>query len=158
MEIKSIDSAHQLVVTHELSVVRARRAHLRRSCQGLEAALAAPLADRDGAWATELAQALDRLRQALDAHIEITEGPDGLFEQVRADAPRLEPSLRRLHREHGDMRARLAAAAAELAATDDRDLGHLRQRLTASLTQLTRHRQRGADLLYQAYQLDLGGE
>ncbi len=142
----------------ELPAIRVRRAHLRRACEELEAALAAPLAGPSDDWARQVVSAVVRTRQAFAAHVSITEGRDGLFEQVRAEAPRLDGALRRLHREHGDIAAQLAAAGAQLETPDEAALQRAREQLTTVLAGLSRHRQRGADLLYQAYDIDIGGE
>ncbi|MGV9302895.1 MULTISPECIES: hemerythrin domain-containing protein [unclassified Nonomuraea] len=143
----------------ELATLRKRRAHLRRAAEELDRALAAPPAGRAAEWAHELTPVLARMREAFDAHISIVEGPDGLFDEVRTAAPRLDGMLRRLHREHLEIAAQLAAAEDELAAPGDEPaVERLRQRLTAVVTALGRHRRRGADLLYQAYEIDIGGE
>jgi hypothetical protein len=150
----------QDAVTHtpELSVVRTGRAHLRRACQELEVTLSAPLTGREVDWSLDVATALTRLQESFAAHVSLTEGAGGLFEQVRADTPRLEAALRRLHGEHLDLADKLASAGQQLSAPDEADLSRARSQLTQVLALLSRHRQRGADLLYQAYQVDIGGE
>ena len=62
-------------------------------------------------------------------------------------------------REHVDLRARLAAALGEIDSADERglDLGALREDLTGLIGALVRHRQRGSDLVYEAFEVDLGG-
>lgn len=147
-----------LTPPESLPTVRARRAHLHQACQEVEAALAAPLSGRPDEWLAHLAPAVAGLRQAFDAHISITEADDGLFTQIRGDAPRLEPRLHRLHREHTDIAAALATAEDELRSGDPDELEAARDRLTTTLGALIRHRQRGADLLYEAYEVDIGGE
>ncbi|MFE3448279.1 hemerythrin domain-containing protein [Nonomuraea sp. NPDC059194] len=142
----------------ELLTLRMRRAHLHRACGALELALAAPPAGGAHDWARELAPVVARLREAFAAHVSIVEGPEGLFEEIRVEAPRLDGLLRRLHREHGEITAELAAAEQELSASDEAAMERVRARLTATLSALSRHRRRGADLLYQAYEIDIGGE
>jgi hypothetical protein len=144
--------------SRELSEVRAQRSHLRRACQGLELALAAPLTGRLDEWAHHVEPAVVRIREAFAIHVSITEGRGGLFEQIRSDAPRLVPALGRLHREHRDIAAELATAQEELGTAGEDSMAEVRERLTTLLAGLSRHRQRGADLLYEAYQVDLGGE
>ncbi|GAA1397680.1 hypothetical protein ACFQZ4_19680 [Catellatospora coxensis] len=73
-------------------------------------------------------------------------GPSGRLGEVIADAPRLTHSVRALE---SDRRALLAAVTS--AAADRRAEEQLAQRLTA-------YRQRTADVLHQAYGVDLGGE
>ncbi|MFD1938155.1 hemerythrin domain-containing protein [Nonomuraea mangrovi] len=142
----------------ELATLRMRRAHLRRACDELEQALAALSAGPADDRARRLAPAVAQVREAFAAHISIVEGPDGLFDEIRAEAPRLEGMLRRLHREHDDIAAGLAAAEEDLSAPDEAAMARVRERLTAVLVALGRHRQRGTDLLYQAYEIDIGGE
>jgi Hemerythrin HHE cation binding domain len=141
-----------------LSVVRAHRIRLRRAAQELEAALAAPMTGRLDGWVEQVTPAVHRIRQAFTAHVSMTEGRGGLFDQIRTDAPRLVSVLAQLHREHGEITAQLAAAADQLEARGEAAMERVRERLTTALSSLSRHRQRGADLLYEAYQVDLGGE
>jgi Hemerythrin HHE cation binding domain len=142
----------------ELSTVRAHRIRLREAAQELEAALAAPLTGRLDGWARQVRPAVQRIRDAFAAHVSFTEGRGGLFDQIRTDAPRLVTALARLHREHGEIIAGLAAAEEQLEAGGEAGMARVREQLTAALTALSLHRQRGADLLYEAYQVDLGGE
>ncbi|GAA2378775.1 hypothetical protein Cme02nite_18610 [Catellatospora methionotrophica] len=73
-------------------------------------------------------------------------GPSGRLGEVIADAPRLTHSVQALE---SDRRALLAAVTS--APADRHTEEQLAHRLTA-------HRQRTADVLYQAYGVDLGGE
>ena len=142
----------------ELATVRAHRSRLREASQELEAALAAPLTGRLDRWVGQVMPAVQRIREAFAAHVSVTEGRGGLFDQIRTDAPRLVTALARLHREHGEITAGLAAAEEQLEARGEAGMARVREQLTAALTALSLHRQRGADLLYEAYQVDLGGE
>jgi hypothetical protein len=141
-----------------LERVREGRAGLRRSMTEVEISTAAPLGGRPDQWRAHLLACLGDLREAWTAHVRGTEGPGGLWEQIRTDAPRLDGKLRRLGREHLSLSAEIDGLFEELAIADDepRLLG-LRERVTALLAQLARHRQRGADLIYEAYQRDVGG-
>jgi hypothetical protein len=124
----------------------------------LEVALAGPLTGRLDEWAHQVAPALTRVREAFAAHISITEGRGGLFDQIRGAAPRLGGALSRLRREHRDIAAGLASAEEQLGKPGEAALEQAREQLTTVLAGVSRHRQRGADLLYEAYQVDLGGE
>jgi hypothetical protein len=142
-----------------LDALRWRRAELRESIGALEQALAAPASGRVGAWAERVHVALVELSADLGEHIAITEGPDGLHRDVLATAPRLSNAVVRLTREH----AAIAGLVADLLTrvsdppTGD-DVEAIRDLGTALLGHLARHRQRGADLVYEAYQADIGGE
>lgn len=142
----------------ELSTVRIHRIRLREASQELEAALAAPLTGRLDGWVRQVRPAVQGIREAFSAHVSFTEGRGGLFDQIRTDAPRLVTVLGRLHREHREITTNLAAAEEQLGSRGEAGMARVREQLTAALTALSLHRQRGADLLYEAYQVDLGGE
>jgi hypothetical protein len=141
-----------------LNEVRVRRAGLRRSMEALEAVLLLPL-ESPSAWAGLLAGHLEDLDAAWDRHIAVTEDAGGLFGQIRTDAPHLDPKLQRLHREHEAIRGSIARVRADVAAAlgDDTILLQLRESVTSVLSDLMRHQERGADLVYDAYEVDLGG-
>jgi Hemerythrin HHE cation binding domain len=141
-----------------LEAVRRRRAELREAMGSLEQTLAAPAPGRMEAWAQRVRDALGELSDDFREHIDTTEGPDGLYHGVLAAAPRLSNAVARLTREHSQIRVLiddLVACVSEPAMDDAdqvRDLG------TALLARLVRHRQRGSDLVYEAYEADIGGE
>jgi hypothetical protein len=142
-----------------LESLRLRRAELRESMGALEQALAGPAADRMVVWAGRVHVALVELSADFRQHIDITEGPDGLYPGVIATAPRLSNSVASLTREHIDIKSmadRLLTRMSEPVASTDVD--DVRELATALLAKLSRHRQRGADLVYEAYQTDIGGE
>jgi hypothetical protein len=143
----------------DLDAVRRHRAELRESIHALEQALAAPTPGRSRAWAERVHVALVELSSDLRQHVELTEGTDGLYSSVLASAPRLSNTVARLTREHADIQQLvddLLVRANPLVTSEGvdriRDLG------TVLLGRLVRHRQRGADLLYEAYESDIGGE
>ena len=128
------------------------------SVRALEETLAAPIAlGRD--WLERVAAALAELAHDFGDDVELTERPAGLYAVARASAPRLDAAGQRLVREHVDLRERLAAALGEIDSADERglDLGALREDLTGLIGALVRHRQRGSDLVYEAFEVDLGG-
>jgi hypothetical protein len=133
--------------------VRSRRAGLHAILVDLEDAIAAAAPGRESAW-TELVRAqLERLGPAFSDHIAATEGPDGLFDQVRRRSPRLDSHCARLAAEHGTISTQIAAVHSAL----ERDAETVRSAVVDLLGQLVRHRQGGADLVYEAYAVDIGG-
>jgi len=144
---------------HALAEVRARRAGLRRAMTDAEVAAAGALAGRPENWRSGVLPCLEALLDAWERHITATEADDGLFAQIRTDAPRLAPALARLHREHDrlltDIKDNLATVHA---GADEQSLQLVRADLIPLLAKLARHRQQGSDLLYAAYQVDIGGE
>jgi hypothetical protein len=148
-----------VIESAQLAEVGKRRAGLRRTMTAVEEAASAALAGRPGEWRAKLAPYVDDLQAAWASHVGGTEGPDGLWEQIRTDAPRLNGQLARLGREHRTLTAEVEALRQDLAdaGQDEPHLASARERVTSLLVQLTRHRQRGADLIYEAYQRDVGG-
>ncbi|HEY7047923.1 MAG TPA: hypothetical protein VH373_11930 [Jatrophihabitantaceae bacterium] len=142
-----------------LDVLRRRRAELFESMGALRQALAAPTSGCLDAWSEWVDVALVELSADVRAHIAITEGPGGLHTDVMDVAPRLSHAVQRLVREHVvivdllDGLTRRARSADTLARVEDvRCLGG------ALLGRLDRHRRRGADLVFEAYETDLGGD
>jgi hypothetical protein len=142
-----------------LAAARARRAELRAAMLDVERALSAPAPGRADAWLARVRGCFGELTEDFRAHLSVTEGPGGLYEEVRANAPRLAGPLRRLEREHGEITAELDRVRCRL---EDRGSAELvedvRDRVTALLATLVRHRQRGADLVWEAFESDIGGE
>lgn len=135
-----------------LDEARRHRAELLETIHSLEAALAVPAAERG--WRARVARALARLQAAFAEHVDVTEGPHGLYGDLLDVAPRLANQVRVLVREHGAISAALDALAARTGAEPERVRGWA----SDLLRELSRHRQRGADLVYEAYATDIGGE
>ena len=136
-----------------------QREELLDAVLALEHALSLPA--RDAAWPTRVRAGLDELAGALVRHTEVTEAPDGLFDQVMAGSPTLAAPVDRLRREHVTLQSgievgrRLVAAAAANAGDTDA-VEHARDEIVDLIRRFLRHRQRGADLLYDAYAVDVG--
>ena len=146
---------------HEaLESARQRRADLHDVLVALEMAIAAPVGAGRVEWAERVGKALRRVGDELDAHVTVTEGADGLYAEMLATAPRLAPAVGRLQAEHADLRAALDHAGARVAdvgsAGEDAG-GEAREAVLALLGDFARHRQAGADLVYEAYETDIGG-
>jgi hypothetical protein len=145
-----------------VDIARARRAQLLAAINALECALAVPA--RDPTWATQVGAGIDGLAQAFDAHVVATEGPDGMYAEILRNAPRLSFAVGQLVVEHADARASIAALGKLV---DDLSgaapgappelIERIREDGTQLLAALVRHRQRGADLVFEAYAHDIGG-
>ena len=133
--------------------VKARRAGLHSALVDLEHMIAAAAPGREEQWGQGVRGALDRITQEFAEHVSATEGADGLFEQVRRRAPRLDHHCQRLTEDHARITAELTTAIAAL----DTDVTGAREAVLSLLAHLARHRQLGADLVYEAYAVDLGG-
>jgi Hemerythrin HHE cation binding domain len=139
----------------DLDALRRRRAELFESMAGLRQALAAPASGRVAVWQGRAAIALADLSADVHTHLAITEGPAGLHHDVLEMAPRLSHAVGRLTAEHAvfvdlleGMRAWVPAGPVDAVRALGADL----------LDRLDRHRRREADLVFEAYETDIGGE
>ncbi|HYN96264.1 MAG TPA: hypothetical protein VES42_20665 [Pilimelia sp.] len=117
------------------------------------------------AWRRTVGDRLAPLRRAFAEHVGATEGPDGLYRELLDQAPRLAHGVDGLVLEHRALLAAIERLHARLRAAEagpDRLGGSAAEQLRGSaadlLQALARHRQRGADLVYEAYETDIGGE
>ncbi|MDG4784892.1 hypothetical protein O7626_02915 [Micromonospora sp. WMMD1102] len=112
---------------------------------------------RDPGWRPRIRSSLGGLRGAFVEHMVSTEGPDGLYAELLDHAPRLARGVHVLLREHAAVVDTMAALQRRVDLPEV-SVTELRNRATDLLRELHRHRQRGADLVYEAYQTDIGGE
>ena len=152
-----VQSVHEPAT--DLAAVRRRRAELRETLQRLEEALAAPAAGRAVVWGERVQQALGRLAQDFTLHIEVTEGPDGLHQNILSARPAADQRRRRADRRaRVDHRRDLGRFSAMTEApVTPTDVPLVREDATRLIGHLIKHRQRGADLVYEAYATDIGG-
>ena len=119
----------------------------------VELALAAPTPRREAQWREELGVKLAALGQALEWHIAATEGEDGLLAEIVAAAPRLADRVERARRDHERLRSGIQQAADAIVAGAAVD--ELRDQVVVVLSEVVRHRQRGSDLVFDAYNVDI---
>ena len=152
------------MTTHDdnraLEEIRTQRADLWNQLVGLERAIATPLPGRVEEWAGGVHEALVELSATFERHCAMVEAPGGLFAEVLEAAPRLGSMVTRLRDEHVEISDQLRTElrdVRELAKGGTVDEAvTVRDRLTALLGLLSRHRQGGADLVYEAYAVDIG--
>lgn len=129
-----------------------RRQKLYEAMRGLEAAVARPSGLAD--WRIEIEAALTELEAALRSHVRQVEADDGLFAQVMEESPHLAPGIDSLRREHNEL---VLAAHTALRMSADWEASSLRRRVNTLLGRLAIHRQTGAELLFRAYNVEIGG-
>src|SRR5680860_1170644 len=139
--------------------LRRHRAELRESMSALEYALAAPAIAGQARWVQRVHVALVELSGDFRAHVDITEGPDGLYRDLLKTSPRLSDAVTSLTREHALITGQVDDLLSRVATPDViEDVDRVRDLGTALLGTLVRHRQRGSDLVFEAYEVDIGGE
>ena len=144
-------------MSDRLDQARANRAGLRASIGRVERAMSGPATGRTDVWSKELATELHGLSNALEEHIEQTESPSGLLADIIEAAPRLAHRVELTRNDHSHLRDRLKSAleAVELANSAQGTVADARDRVVELLTGLVRHRHLGADLVYEAYNVDI---
>ena len=149
--------------TSALEAAKGQRLSLRRAIAALEEALAAT-DDPDGlggqdALPARLGPALEHLQEVFAVHVEVTEAPGGLYQEILDNAPRLANRVTRFRREHAEITDGIRHAITECStATDPEAVQALRDHTVRLFADLVRHRKRGLDLVYEAYHVDIGGE
>ena len=141
-----------------LEELRRHRAELRESTSALEGALAAPAGADQVRWAEHVRAALVELAGDFREHIAITEGPDGLYRNLLETSPRLSDTVASLTREHVLICGQVDDLLARLTTPVTGGVDRIRDAGTTLLGRLVRHRQRGSDLVFEAYEFDIGGE
>ena len=136
-----------------------RRAELYEALLELEKSLSAPVPGREAVWRRELCTNVATLENDFRAHVRVTEGNDGLSQEILTAAPHLSSRVEVLKREHTQLRDAIVEyrELAESRSPGSSDpLTDVRKAGLALLSRLSRHRQGGSDLVYQAFQVDIG--
>ena len=133
-----------------------RRSEMMRAMQHLERTAASPAAS--GTWIADLTDGVRQLETALNRHIAEVEAPDGLLDQIVDTAPRLHRLTDETRRHHVSLTDATTALLNTLAgAQSDVPVDEIRAAVLDLLNEIARHRQKGADLIHEAYDVDIGG-
>ena len=120
---------------------RRQRMAIRDSLSELEDRLAAAAASTG--WRDDVIAAYRQLREAFMAHV------------AEDAAPRVANTVALLEAEHGTITERIDALIAKIPTHPPEDV---REESLELMRALVLHRQRGSDLVYEAYSTDLGGQ
>ena len=127
----------------------------------LEFATSSPAAGRIPDWTAHVVKEITAVRDAWDQHVEHTEKPDGLYEEIVTMSPRLSGTIDRLRggapRDHRGGRRDAGPARAGRDRGLPWPLDDARDDLQRLIGKVIRHRQKGADLVWEAYNVDIGG-
>ena len=143
-----------MLVSDSLTGAARRRTELEQALQNVEKAAAAPAAH--DTWGPDLASAVRQLQSALNHHIAEVEAPQGLLEQIVEKAPRLQRVVESTRHHHAVL-AHSIADLLEAIEGGEAPAGDIRVDVIEILNDFARHRQDGADLIYEAYDVDIGG-
>ncbi len=143
-----------------VSAARVKRRELYESMVHLEAILTSPAAAP--LWIQDVHQRTAAVHRALAAHIREVERPDGIIRRILEDQPRLASHGEELIADHPGLVERvdyvmeLTSDNGDPLATET--ITHVRHAVLELLGMLTRHRQAGADFVFDAYDVDIGGQ
>ena len=148
-------------LTPALGEARKRRQTLHDAIVQLEMAISSPAAGRVQDWSAQVTKDMVGVRDAFEQHVIVTEKPGGLYEEIMERAPRLVGTVGRLKEEHPSIGTSVSELLARLEAgdvgSDDWQLEKARDDLQRLIGGVVRHRQKGADLVWEAYNVDIGG-
>ena len=148
-------------ITPALSEAKRRRATLHDALVHLEIAISSPAAGRIAEWTALVTKEMIGVRDAFDQHVLVTDKPDGLYEEIIMRAPRLDGTVRRLKDEHPDIAEKVGQMVQRLESATiggpEWPLDDARDDLQRFIGTVIRHRQKGADLVWEAYNVDIGG-
>jgi hemerythrin HHE cation binding domain-containing protein len=128
---------------------------VRAAAEEVERALATASGGRTQPWSTEMASRTRRLLQAFDQHISATESTEGLFSEVIEDAPRLVHRVEQLQADHVAIREAITDLVGRTQAGAASDVDEVRELALELLGRISRHRHLGAELVYEAYTVDI---
>ena len=139
--------------TEALEAARRRRIELKSAVSRVEVAASSPAGQAN--WRSNLAAELELLRAALDQHVSEVEATGGLLNELADAEPRLSGKINKLRDEHPELRRQVDDAIAQANGTTAAE--ELRHNVVNLLIATVRHRQKGADLVYEVYSVDIGG-
>lgn len=140
-------------------VVR-HRSRLKAAMSQLDSALAAGNEQPGTTWLASLGDACAGLRAALHRHVALHEGPDSFHSEILRAQPHLAARVTWLQRDHAELRTHLESFSqqVDLARSTAASTADLHRAGSTLLHLFSRHRRKGADVVWDAFEFDLGGE
>jgi len=147
--------------TGQREALIANRADRRRSLDALrqvEHVAGAAATGREEAWSADIGDALNALEAALGEQGRHSGESDSPLSDIEVQEPRLRNRVTQLRQRYGDLERRIEELRSQLdtsagACADVDDTRHRLENLAAELRYL---RAREADLVYEAYSVDIG--
>lgn len=145
-------------VAEAASTSRAARRQMLEAMHTLEDALARPAPGREVEWLSSVHGALALMREGLDHCDLVSFADNSLLSEIRAMQPRLEGHIHVIRDEYRSI-IRLARMIQD-EITDNADerpsISFMRRQLRQLLANLKLHQEHETDLVYEAFQTDLG--
>jgi hypothetical protein len=139
-----------------LAAVQERRDDYYEAILTLERALAVAAGDDPTTWAANARVAALDMRSVLEHHVTETEAPGSFYDDIVHTYPNLCHAAEKLRAEHGPLRDAADGLVEALAnVDDDTAVEAARTQALDVLRALLAHRHRGAELVYDAYNVDV---
>jgi septal ring factor EnvC (AmiA/AmiB activator) len=125
----------------------------------LEACAAKPAPGRETDWLARVRAALEALADALDEQEQNSAVSDSTLSDIEQEDPRLRNRVMQLRRRHHETQLRVGQLRTQLddqPTADGIDFADIRRRLERLAGELRYQQAREADLVYEAYTVDLG--
>jgi hypothetical protein len=144
--------------TPALLAAARRRRELREALVAFEDAISSPFWDIES-WRADVTDRLEALQAAFAEHVEETERTGGLYDEMSEEASHVAARAGRLRADHPVITRALAEARVQVDGplASEADVDALRDELQRLMGRIVRHRQGGADLVWEAYSIDIGG-
>ncbi len=143
-----------MTASDSLVGVGQHRSRLGQAMNDVEQAAAAPAGKES--WIVDLRHAVVRLETAFDDHIAEVQSPMGLLDGIVDRAPRLQRAVEQTKLDHETIANSIATTLESMEGFEGRS-DEIRDTIMGVLLSLAKHRQKGADLIYDAYDVDIGG-
>ena len=141
--------------TNPADLALRQRERLRDALVAFEDALSSAGPRRAAAWAEGVVQCILRVEAEFNSHIDLTEQEDGLYDDILEVAPRMSHRVDQLRQEHNEITIALSDCLTRVELVPNTAhadwVAARRDDCNALLGRLVRHRQRGADLVYEAF-------
>ncbi len=137
---------------------RTDREHSLHALQTLELRAGSPAPGREAEWLRHVRDALDVLERMLATQHENSADDDSILSDIQRAQPRLHNRVVQLRRDYRDLNEAVTRLHTQLEATppDEIHFADVRQRLDRVATELRYQHAREADLIYEAFNVDLG--
>jgi uncharacterized protein YlxW (UPF0749 family) len=155
------DTLHRSALPGDSVSLAGNRTDRERSLQALqvlELRAGSPAPGREVEWLSEVLGALDALEKMLASQRQNSADDASILSEIQRDEPRLHNRVVQLRRDYGELHEAVTRLQSRLRASraDEIHFVDVRQRLDRIATELRYQRAREADLIYEAFNVDLG--
>jgi septal ring factor EnvC (AmiA/AmiB activator) len=155
-------SSARALDTTQRDAIATNRTDRKRSLDALhvlEACAATAAPGRETDWLARVRAALEALEDALDEQAQNSAVSESMLSDIEQENPRLRNRVMQLRRRHRELQLRageLRVHLDESPASEGIDFADIRRRLERLAAELRYQEAREADLVYEAYTVDLG--